>query len=467
MKPFITDDYLLKTELAKKLYRAAEHEPIIDYHCHINPQEIAENKQFRNITEVWLSGDHYKWRAIRANGVPEEEITGDADDRVKFQRFAELMPKLIGNPLYEWSHLELKRYFDYDGILTPATADEVWDLANEQLKNLRARDLVEMSGVEAIVTTDDPLDSLEWHKQIAEDESFGTAVYPGWRPDKAIAIDKPGYQDYVTTLGELTGREITGFEALIAALTERLDHFAEHGCTSSDHGLDYNLYAPALEEEVEAIFAKALRGEPVSPLETDQFKYAVLLRLAGEYSERGWVMQIHYGAYRNINSKKYDELGADTGFDVIRGPGYAPELANFLDSVENKYGLPKTVVYPLSPLDNEMVGTVINAFQGSEIPGKMQLGAAWWFNDTYSGMLAQLTAYANLGVLGNFIGMLTDSRSFLSYTRHEYFRRLFANFIAGLVEDGHYPEDMETLENLMRDVAVRNVRRYLDFPESV
>lgn len=466
MKPFITDDYLLQSELAKTLYAAAEHEPIIDYHCHIPPQEIAENKKFRNITEAWLGGDHYKWRAIRANGVPESEITGDADDRVKFQRFAELMPKLIGNPLYEWSHLELKRYFNYDGNLTPETADEVWALCNEQLEDLRARDLVEMSGVEAIVTTDDPLDTLEWHKQIAEDESFGTHVYPGWRPDKAMAIDKPGYLDYLKKLGELVGFEVVDLDSLRRALVLRLDHFAAHGCTSSDHGLDYCIFAPASDDEVNAVLSRALEGESVTQVEADTFKYAVLLALAEEYSARNWVMQIHYGAYRNVNTKKFEQLGADTGFDIILGPGYAPPLAGFLDDVEQRYGLPKTVVYPLSPQDNEMVGTLLNAFQGTEIPGKMQLGAAWWFNDTYSGMKAQLMAYGNLGVLGNFIGMLTDSRSFLSYTRHEYFRRLLANFVADLVNDGHYPEDMPALEGLMKDISVRNVRRYLEFPDT-
>lgn len=465
MKPFIHDDYLLQSELAKKLYRAAEHEPIIDYHCHIPPKEIAENKKFRNITEAWLGGDHYKWRAIRANGVPEDEITGDADDRVKFQRYAETMPKLIGNPLYEWSHLELKRYFNYDGILKPETADEVWELCNKELENLRALDLIKMSGVEAIVTTDDPIDTLEWHKQIAEDDTIETGVYPGWRPDKAMAIDKPGYSDYLQKLSEATDLEIDSFEQLKKALLKRLDHFADHGCTSSDHGLEYCIYAPAEAEEVEAILGKSLAGQSVSQSEADTFKYAVLLLLAEQYSKRNWVMQIHYGAYRDVNTKMFERVGADTGFDIIRGPSSAPALAGFLDDVEQRFGLPKTVVYPLSPQDFEMVGTLLNAFQSTEVPGKMQLGAAWWFNDTMSGMEHQLTAYGDLGVLGNFIGMLTDSRSFLSYTRHEYFRRLFANFIADLVNKGRYPEDMDELEKLMKNVAARNVRRYLEFPD--
>lgn len=461
MTGIIRENYLLHSELAQVLYRSAEHEPIIDYHCHIDPQEIAENKQFKNITELWLGGDHYKWRVLRAHGVPESEITGSADDKVKFLRYAEVMPKLIGNPLYEWSHLELNRYFGYEGSLSPETAEEVWELCNSQLEDLRVRDLIEMSGVEAIVTTDDPIDSLKWHVAIGEAEDFGTDVYPGWRPDKALAIDQPTWPEYIQKLSEAASTPITDLASFGEALVKRLDHFDRHHCTSSDHGLGELFYAEASEDELRAIFEAGLRGEALSPTQIAAFRTHILLLLAGEYQKRGWVMQIHYGALRNINTRAFRELGPDTGFDVVGYGGTVRPLAQLLDAIEQRTGLPKLVVYPLNPHDQMMVHTVLGAFQGEGAPGKMQLGAAWWYNDTFAGMTEQLTVSASVGVLGNFIGMLTDSRSFLSYTRHEYFRRLLANFLADLVIQGRYPLDLPALEALMRDISVRNVRRFL------
>jgi len=464
MRPFMDEDFLLQSETARRLFHDyAKALPIIDYHCHINPQEIAEDRVFENISQVWLGGDHYKWRMIRANGIPEEEITGSASDYIKFRRFAEALPKAIGNPLYHWTHLELKRYFGYDGILNAETADEVWNLCNEKLKTLSVRKISEESGVAAIATTDDPADDLKWHKLIKEDDSFKTAVLPAWRPDKAMNLEKPEFDAYLKQLSEVSGVNIESFADLCAALEKRLDFFDEMGCVASDHGLNDVIYAPAPMETVDAIMKKARKNEDLTAQEIDIYKYAVLYWLGGEYAKRGWVMQLHYGTLRNANSNLFAKLGPDTGFDCI-GTTAGPEgLVRFLDALDSKGNLPKTIVYSLNPNDNAAICTVIGCFQGTEAAGKIQHGAAWWFNDTKTGMEAQLINLANLSVLGNFVGMLTDSRSFLSYTRHEYFRRILCNLVGGWVENGEYPNDDAELKTIIEGISYYNAKHYFGF----
>lgn len=460
---FIKDDFLLSNDTARLLYhKYAEKLPIIDYHCHINPQEIYENKRFENITKIWLGGDHYKWRQIRSNGVPEEEITGSADDRIKFQRFAEMLPKAIGNPLYHWTHLELKRYFGYDGVLNGNTADEVWELCNSKLsqEGMSVKNIIKNSNVCMIGTTDDPIDSLEWHIKIKESGDCETIVAPSFRPDKAVNIDKAGWHEYIGKLSKVSGVEIKTAADLCKALTIRLDFFCENGCLVTDHGLDYAVYAPATEEEIEEIFAKALKGNAITQDEADKYKTAVLVHLGCEYAKRNIVMQIHYGVQRNTNTRKFEALGPDTGFDCISVKESGLAIVGFLNALDSRGLLPKTVLYSLNPHDNELLGTVIGCFQGSEAVGKIQHGSAWWFNDTKSGMEAQLKSLANLSLLGNFIGMLTDSRSFLSYTRHEYFRRILCNLLGQWVENGEYPDDEEQLGRLVEDICYYNAKRY-------
>ena len=464
MKPFMDEEFLLQTETARQLFHEyAEKMPVIDYHCHINPQEIAEDRVFENITQVWLGGDHYKWRMIRSNGVPEEEITGSASDRIKFQRFAEALPKAIGNPLYHWTHLELKRYFGYDGVLNAETAEEVWNLCNEKLKTLSVRKIIEASRVTAIATTDDPVDDLRWHKAIRDDASFQTAVLPAWRPDKAMNLEKPEFPAYLEQLSQASGVAIHHFGDLCSALEKRLDYFDSMGCRASDHGLNDVNFAPAPEKAVDAIMQKALKGETLSAQEIDTYKYAVLRWLGEEYAKRGWVMQLHYGTLRNANSALYEKLGPDTGFDCIGTTAGTEGLVRFLDSLDNAGKLPKTILYSLNPNDNAAIGTVIGCFQGTEASGKLQHGSAWWFNDTKTGMEAQLVSLANLSVLGNFVGMLTDSRSFLSYTRHEYFRRILCNLIGGWVENGEYPDDQAVLKRLVEGISYNNAKHYFGF----
>lgn len=465
MKPFMNENFILKTETAEKLYEMAKGLPIIDYHCHIDPKEIYENRKFHDITEVWLGGDHYKWRLIRSNGVPEEEVTGGADNRVKFQRFAEALPKAIGNPMYHWTHLELKRYFGYDGILNCDTAEEVWNLCNEKLQSpdMTVRGLIERSNVEVIGTTDDPADSLEWHKLIKEDASFKTKVVPSFRPDKAINIEKQGFKEYIEKLSSVAGVGIDSVAVLKKVMHDRLDLFAEMGCKAADHGLDYVVYAPASDEEVERVFKKALNGEAVTGTEMEIYKTALLIFFAGEYAARGWVMQIHYSVMRNINGPIFRSMGPDMGFDVISNRCCCEAVAGLLNAFAERNTMPKIILYSLNPADNELLDTIIGAFQGSEVAGKIQHGAAWWFSDTKTGMEAQLTSLANLSILGNFVGMLTDSRSFLSYTRHEYFRRIFCNLLGEWVENGEYPYDEKALREIVEGVCYKNAKKYFGF----
>lgn len=460
----INDGFLLKSDTAKRLYEAAKDMPIIDYHCHIDPREIYENRRFDNITQVWLGGDHYKWRLMRSNGVTEDEITGDADDYTKFLRFAEMLPKAIGNPMYHWCHLELKRFFGYDGVLNGDTAREVYDLCNKKLRQdgMTVRAIIEKSNVKMIGTTDDPADDLKWHKLIAEDKSFNTAVCPTFRPDKAVNIDKAGFADYIKKLSAAAETDIKTVSDVKAALEKRLDYFCSLGCRATDHGLDYVVYEPASEESVNEIFKRALRGEKVSQSEADRYKTELMLFLGEKIAEKGIVMQLHYGAQRNTNTVMFNKLGADTGFDCISVKNCGEALTGFLNALNVKGKLPKTIIYSLNPNDNELIDTVLGCFQGTEAQGKIQHGSAWWFGDTKSGMEAQLKSLANLSLLGNFVGMLTDSRSFLSYTRHEYFRRILCNLLGEWVENGEYPDDKITLETIVKDISYNNAKKYFN-----
>ena len=465
MKLFMDEEFLLSTETAKKLYHEyAEKMPILDYHCHIDPKKIYEDRKFDNITQVWLGGDHYKWRQMRSNGVEEKYITGDASDREKFQKWAETLEMAIGNPLYHWSHLELKRYFGYDGFLSGDTAEEVWNLCNEKLQaGMSARKLIEMSNVTLVCTTDDPADTLEWHKKIAADPTFTVQVLPAWRPDKAMNLEKPDYTAYLEKLGEAASMEIKTFADLVEALKKRMDYFASVGCTVSDHGLEYVMYAPVSEETVEQIFAKRLTGEKITKDEEHQFKTAFMVAMGKEYHKKNWVMQLHFGVKRDNNQKIFRELGADAGIDCISNYNPADQMADYLNALADTDELPKTILYSLNPIDNAAIGTIIGCFQDSSCIGKIQQGSGWWFNDNKTGMIEQMTSLANLGLLGNFIGMLTDSRSFLSYTRHEYFRRIMCNLIGGWVENGEYPADYKTLEKIVKGISYNNAVRYFDF----
>ena len=459
-------DFLLETETAQKLYHEyAAKMPILDYHCHINPQEIAEDRKFENITQVWLGADHYKWRQMRSNGVEEKYITGDASDCEKFQKWAETLEKAIGNPLYHWSHLELQRYFGYYGALNGETAEEVWNLCNAKLQEdgMSARNLIRQSNVTLVCTTDDPVDSLEWHEKIAADESFEVRVLPAWRPDKAMNLEKTDYLEYLKKLEVVSGVKIDSFASLIEALRIRMDYFAEHGCSVSDHGLEYVMYAPASEEEIEAIFAKRLRGEAVSRADELQFKTAYMVALGREYHKKNWAMQLHYGVKRDNNGMIFGKLGPDAGIDCINNYAPSSEMADYLNALAITDELPKTILYSLNPTDNATIGTIIGCFQSEEARGKIQQGSAWWFNDNKQGMIEQMTSLANLGLLGNFIGMLTDSRSFLSYTRHEYFRRIMCNLIGGWVENGEYPADEKVLGRMVQDISYNNAVRYFGF----
>ncbi len=466
MKVFMDKDFLLKTDTAKELYHdIAAKVPILDYHCHINPQEIAQDRKFENITQVWLGGDHYKWRQMRSNGVDEKYITGNASDREKFQKWAETLEKAIGNPLFHWSHLELQRYFGYTGVLNSETAEEVWNLCNAKLQedSMSVRNLIKQSGVTLICTTDDPADDLKWHKIIAADERFDVQVLPAWRPDKAMNLEKPDYADYLVKLGEAAEMEIKTFTDLKETLKKRLAFFDSMGCRASDHALEYVMYVPASDEELEAIFAKRVNGEPITREEELKFKTAFMVFVGKEYAHMGWAMQLHYGCKRDNNVTMYNKLGPDTGYDCINNYAPSSQTADFLNALISTNELPKTIIYSLNPNDDEAIGTILGCFQNSDAIGKIQQGSAWWFNDNKTGMIKQMTSLANLGLLGNFIGMLTDSRSFLSYSRHEYFRRILCNLIGTWVEDGEYPKDMKNLEMIVKGISYNNAVRYFGF----
>ena len=466
MKAFMNEDFLLHNDVAKTLYHDyAAKMPVIDYHCHVSPKEIAEDARFENITQIWLGGDHYKWRLIRANGVEEKYITGDSTDYEKFEKFAESLPRAIGNPLYHWTHLELKRYFDCDLTLSPATCKEIWDICNKKLasEQMSVRNIIKNSNVTAICTTDDPIDTLEWHKVMKDDESWDVKVLPAFRPDKALNIEKPDFLDYLKALSAASGIAINNYDDLKAALTNRIDFFDEMGCVAADHGLDYVTWADKCEEKAPKILEKVMAGGTADVCETEAFKAALLLHCGREYAKRGWAMQIHYGVYRNTNTDKFKLIGPDTGFDAISEKECSRAIIDVLNSLESEGNLPKTILYSLNPNNNPFLATAAGSFQGSEIPGKIQHGSAWWFSDTLLGMEEQMRTLASIGVIGNFIGMLTDSRSFLSYTRHEYFRRILCGIIGTWVENGEYPADMETLGKIVQDISYNNTVNYFGF----
>ena len=457
-------DFLLDTETARTLYHGwAEKAPIIDYHCHIDPKEIFEDRRFDNVAQIWLGGDHYKWRLMRSNGVEERYITGDAPDREKFQKFAESLPRAIGNPMYHWCHLELKNYFGYTGVLNGNTAEEVWRLCNEKLQNdpaMSARGLILGSNVAMVGTTDDPCSDLRWHEKLAADGGFPVRVCPSFRPDPAVNLHKAGFAAYIKKLEQVTGRSIATVEDVRAALSERIEYFDAHGCRSADHGLDYVMFRPVSDEAATAALQKALARGQLTREEAEGYQTALLVHCAREYARRGWVMQLHFSCMRNPNSRMLAALGPDTGFDCIAVTDSCAAAYRLMDALEAEGSLPKTVLYSLNPADNAWIDTLLGAFQSAEIPGKIQHGSAWWFNDHKTGMTEQLTSLANLSVLGNFIGMLTDSRSFLSYARHEYFRRILCSLIGHWVENGEYPADMETLGALVQDICCNNAKRY-------
>lgn len=465
MKTFMDENFLLETPTAQTLYHQyAEEMPIIDYHCHVDPKEIFENRRFQNIYQTWLEGDHYKWRVMRANGVDERYITGDASEREKFQKFAEALPRAIGNPMYHWCHLELRTYFGYTGVLNGQTAQEVWELSEKKLAEdgMDVRGIILQSNVAMIGTTDDPTSTLEWHKRLKEDPDFSVTVAPSFRPDKALNLEKPGWKEFIAELGASAGLEICSLDTLEQALKNRMDSFNAAGCHAADHGLDYVPYREASRSEVEAVFQKNFGGNAVTTEEAEQFKTALLVFCAEQYTRMGWAMQIHYNCMRNPNSAMFQKLGPDCGFDCMNNVNCGGALYALLDRLYRTDILPKTILYSLNPGENEMLDTMIGAFQGTEVAGKLQHGSAWWFNDNKTGMQNQLSSLANLGLLGNFIGMLTDSRSFLSYTRHAYFRRILCNLAGGWIENGEYPADMETAGKLIQDICYNNAKRYFN-----
>ena len=459
---FITDDFLLNSKVAKQLYAYAKAMPIIDYHCHLSPKEIYEDKVFNNITELWLSGDHYKWRLMRSAGIEEKYITGDASDLDKFRMWAKTLSLAIGSPLYEWSHLELKNYFGYDEVLDESSYRQVWKVVNEQLKSLSARKLIKNSNVKVVCTTDDPIDDLKYHKLLAK-EKLGFKVYPAWRPDKIVDIEKDTWRDYLTSLEKVSKMDIKSYEDLLKALRKRLNYFAKVNCTVADHGLANIPYYEYTDKEIDSIFKKAKKGTKLSSIETEKYKTSLLYELHKEYHKRGWVSQLHYGVKRNNNSHLFKTKGVDVGGDSNGDSGNLNDLADFLDLLDREDKLPKTIIYSLNSNDNVAIDTIMACFQRGPIKSKLQHGSAWWFNDNYNGMMEHLNSLAAQGYLAGFVGMLTDSRSFMSYARHEYFRRVLSNFIADLVNQGRFPNDEKKLKKIMENISYKNTKEYFGF----
>ncbi|MBN2762033.1 MAG: glucuronate isomerase, partial [Bacteroidales bacterium] len=466
MKNFLDENFLLQTKTAQTLYHEyAAGMPIIDYHCHLNPKDIAEDRQFENLTQIWLYGDHYKWRAMRTNGVPENDITGDASDLRKFERWAETVPYTMRNPLYHWTHLELKTAFGIKKLLSPATAREIYDEASEKLrsKDYSVRNILKKYNVKLVCTTDDPVDSLEYHRKI-KDDGFEIQVLPAWRPDKAMAVEDPvSYNRYLNTLSEVAGKEITGFSDLLGALEKQQKFFRDNGSRLSDHGIERMYYEDCSEAEVKSIFNKIRGGNRLDEDEVYKFKYAMLLELAQMDHAFGWVQQYHIGAIRNNNTRLFNQLGPDTGFDSIGDFEVALPLARFLDKLDQKGKLTKTILYNLNPGDNEVYATMLGNFQDGSVPGKIQFGSGWWFLDQKDGMERQMTALSTLGLLSRFVGMLTDSRSFLSYPRHEYFRRILCNLFGNDIENGELPAEIEWVGNIIKRICYYNARDYCEF----
>ncbi len=466
MKTIIDKDFVLTNETAKKLYHEyAADLPIIDYHCHIIPQQIADDVQFENITQIWLYGDHYKWRAMRTNGIPENEITGDVSDWDKFNNWAKTVPYTLRNPLYHWTHLELKKPFGVETLLDGDSAKEIWDTCNAKLQTpeFSCKGLIKQANVEIICTTDDPIDSLEYHKKI-KDSGFETKVLPTWRADKTMAIDNlDDFNTYVNTLAEVAGVAIESYDDFLKAIQIRQDFFDEMGCKLSDHGLDRFFCDEYTIDEIKAIFTKARKGESLTTEEINKYKSAVLYKLAEMDHAKGWTQQFHIGAIRNNNTFMYNKLGADTGFDSIGDDLVARDMSKFLNSLATEEKLTKTILYNLNPSHNEVYATMLGNFQDGEIAGKIQWGSGWWFLDQKDGMEKQMNALSNLGLLSRFVGMLTDSRSFLSYSRHEYFRRILCNLLGEDVEKGLIPNDQKLLKEIVQGICYYNAKNYFNF----
>ncbi len=466
MREFMDKDFILENETAKKLYHEyACDMPIFDYHCHIPPKDIYEDRKFRSLTQVWLVdghfGDHYKWRSMRQFGVSEDYITGDKSDEEKFMKYAEMIPYAIGNPLYHWTHLELKKYFGITETLSPKTAKKIYDECNKKLETLTARKFIEMSNVKTICTTDDPVDSLEWHIKMKNDPSMKFTVLPAFRPDKGINIELDYFFiPWMAQLEKAVGYKIDGLDKFEQALEDRVKFFDSVGCVVSDHALDVVMYEPATREEVEQILLKGMNGEPISYSEQGKYKGYMLLYLGRLYNKYKWVQQYHIGALRNNSKRALKNLGADTGFDAIEDQTFAAKLSAIMGALDETDELPKTILYCLNPRDNEVLATLMNCFQHEGVPGKIQFGSGWWFNDQKDGMIRQMEALSSVAQISLFVGMLTDSRSFLSYPRHEYFRRLLCNRFGNLIENGEYPNDIEFVGKIVQDICYNNAVKY-------
>lgn len=466
-KPFINDDFMLGNEYARELYHmSAEPMPVIDYHCHLVPEMIACNHQFRDLTEVWLGGDHYKWRAMRGNGVGEEYITGSADSYAKFEKWAETVPYLMRNPLYHWTHLELARVFEISDILNPSSARRIYDECTEMLQSpeFRGQELMKKFNVEVVCTTDDPVDSLEWHRQIKE-KPFGVKVLPTWRPDKALAVETPEvYSAYMERLSEVSGVQIDDYEDLLKALKIRQDYFEEMGCRVSDHGMDTFYAEDFTMDEVDSIFRKVLGGGNLTQIEIHKFKSALMLDFARLDHAKGWAQQFHIGPIRDNNRKMFRLLGPDAGFDAIDDKPCSAAGHKFLSRLSEEDRLTRTILYNLNPKDTEVLATMAYTFNDSTCPGKIQLGSAWWFLDQEDGMRKQMNALSSLGLLSRFVGMLTDSRSFISYPRHEYFRRILCNLLGQDLADGKLPvSEMDFIHRMVSDISYNNAKNYFGF----
>ena len=462
MKTFINDDFLLHSDVARELYHDhAEHQPIFDYHCHLPPDQIAADRHFDNLYQIWLEGDHYKWRAMRSNGVAERFCTGDASDREKFDAYARTVPRTLRNPLYHWTHLELLRYFGIDDLLDESTAGSIWHRANEQLSGMGVQDLLTRSRVTVVCTTDDPTDTLEHHRRIQEEGKLATRVYPTFRPDKALTVDQPvTFNAWTDKLSEVSGTECNTFGDFLDALKQRHDRFHAMGGRLSDHGLNALDADDCSEREAGRIFDETRTGKQATPADAAAFRSYMMVYFGHLDAEKGWTKQLHLGALRNNNSRLLGALGPDTGFDSIGDQPQAAALSRYLDRLDRDDRLPKTVLYNLNPADNYLFGTMIGNFQDGTVPGKIQFGSGWWFLDQKEAMEWQLNSLSNLGLLSRFVGMLTDSRSFLSYTRHEYFRRILCNLIGRDVVNGELPRDMPLLGQMVRDICYGNARDY-------
>ena len=483
MSTFLTENFLLLSDAAVRLYHDyAAPMPIIDFHCHLLPKDIAEDRRFSNITQIWLAGDHYKWRAMRAAGVDETFITGGASDWEKFEKWAETVPKTLCNPLYHWTHLELRRPFGISNrLLSPETAKSIWNDTNARLQQpgFSSRGIMQQMNVELVCTTDDPVDSLEYHQKIAADASFGIKVLPTFRSDKALqfaALLPDGgeiteqsvqtYNAYIDRLAEASGQDIQSFSDLIAALKNRHDYFHENGCRLSDHSFETFKFVPFGEYRTPAaIFQKLRSGDVIDDREAIILQSAIMYRLGKMNAERGWTMQLHMGAIRNNNSRFYRQIGADAGGDSITGGGYAYALSRFFDQLDKEAKLPKTIAYNLNPADNALLAAMLGNFQDGTVPGKMQFGSGWWFLDQKDGIERQIVTLSQLGLLSQFVGMLTDSRSFLSYTRHEYFRRILCNLLGNDMQIGLLPNDFDLIGKMVQDICYNNAKNYFGFEE--